>query len=129
MFKCSMVQVIVASLQWLLLHSCVQEKIHWEYHLDQKRMRTHLKLCYEKGKMKLFPICGKLHRHTNAVKCTKEVEIHCTCRLPWTKELTLYGHMAQCGCCRKWFRQQCAAIPQKAFTHKVYDWICLTCAH
>ena len=90
-----------------------------EYHLDQERMRTHLKLCYEKGKMTLFPICGKLRRHTNAIKCTKEVEIHCICRLPRTKELTLYGNMAQCGCCRKWFHQQFAAIPQKAFTHKV----------
>ena len=94
---------------------------------DQKIMRQHLKSCLENDMMSNFPICSRLRRCTKAIKCTKKVEIHCFCRLPWTKNFALFGDQAQCSVCHKWFHQECARIPLEAFTSTSYSWMCPTC--
>ena len=77
-------QVIAASLLLHFPHSHRMDPI--EYSFDQKRMRIHVKLRFEKALIFDFPMCTRPRHHTNPFKSTMKVKVHCCCRLPWTKK-------------------------------------------
>ena len=76
---------------------------------QQSEMRSHLKLCFERGELAMFPT-SKPRRCASSIKSTKNFEVYCTCRLPWDRNTSLFGNLAQCAKCRDWFHQRCMNI-------------------
>ncbi len=74
---------------------------------DQSQMSHHLYQCLE---MTEFPAMKKPKRFTRRVKCTRPVQVYCTCRLSLDKTINFYGDLAQCGKCTEWFHQVCMNI-------------------
>ncbi len=99
------------------------------YLFDQRAMREHLKSCLEKGVMSDSPARHRLCRQTTYIHCSQKVEVHCKCRLPWAKDFTKFGDLAQCESCHTWFHHECANIPQKVFAKPSYAWKCTSCQH
>ncbi len=54
---------------------------------DQSQIIQHLYQCLKKGEMTEFPAMKKPKRFTRRVKCTRPVQVYCTCRLPWDKTM------------------------------------------
>jgi len=84
------------------------------YSFDQTVTREHLRSCLESEVMSDFPACHRECHRTTSIFCSNKVEVHCKCRLPWAKELTEFGGLAQYKSCRKWFHQKCANISSEA---------------
>ena len=101
-----------------------QDPHQWTF--EQTKMRKHLMQCLENGKVTEFPV-AKPRRFTSAIKFIRNVNVYCTCRLPWDKELNTHGDLAQCNTCRKWFHQKCMSVPLSAFVDSSSSWFCTTC--
>ena len=91
---------------------------------DQGQMRRHLYQCLEKGELSEFPASKKPRRCTSSIKSIKTIQVYCMCRLPWDKDINLYGSLAQCDGCRNWFHQKCMNIPDAAFVEQSFSWLC-----
>lgn len=96
---------------------------------DQGQMRMHLKQCLEKGELSEFPASKKPRRCTSSIKSIKTVKVYCICRLPWDRDINLYGSLAQCDGCRNWFHQKCMDIPDAAFVEQSLSWLCTFCSN
>ena len=82
---------------------CAEKDPH-KCSFQQSEMRSHLKLCFERGELAMFP-ASKPRRCASSIKSRKNVEVYCTCRLPWDRNTSLFGNLAQCAKCRDWFHQ------------------------
>lgn len=68
------------------------------YLFDQKSMRQHLHTCISQGKWSSFPT-KKVGRKNKRAKYTKEVKVHCNCRMP----KCFSSDMVQCRLCKTWY--------------------------
>lgn len=96
----------------------------FEMKYDQSRMRDHLHVCFEQGKIEHFPCHNngssrKKRRITAQVTC----KIFCICRLPEIPP------MASCDACGTWYHQGCIHIPTEVFDNEDTVWICDSCKY
>ena len=86
---------------------------------DQSAMRPHLRECFEKGEMTLFPTSiGRVHQQP----IIKVIPIYCVCQLidDGTK-------MIECTQCNKWYHVACVDIHTKYITNQKLDWFYQSC--
>ena len=97
---------------------------------DQTQMRNHLAMCFEKCELTDFPASTNLkpRRSKSSVKLIRNIQVYCTCRLPWDKNVSFHGDLAQCIKCRNWYHQKCLNIPARAFLEQSYSWCCTLCS-
>ena len=85
---------------------------------DQKKIREHLRRCFENGKMSPFP--GRdlpdrrkitPHISDEPLFTTVKVEVYCSCKMPQVGR----ERMAQCTECLKWYHERCENIPKTVF--------------
>jgi len=92
--------------------------------IDETKLRNHFLRCLESGIFQPFPFYSKSIM-TNKEE-TKEVEVHCRCRMPWLwRDKNI--QMAECEICAKWFHKKCENIPSDVFIHKSLYWYCSNC--
>ena len=84
---------------------------------DQQKMRDHLIMCIEKEEISLFPVARAKRKSSKL----KTIDIHCTCRCPYTGEKNV-----QCNTCRKWYHVSCLQNMQGSDNMKE-KWFCEAC--
>ena len=88
-----------------------------------EKMRQHLLLCLERGRMEPFPMLLK-KRHIplgcRVRRCVRE-KVHCLCRLPNDPEKA----MIQCVNCKQSYHGDCIGIALDTVNIKL--WTCTTC--
>lgn len=93
---------------------------------DSVQIRKHLKMCLESGVFTPFPETSK--RILRVKEQTFACAIYCTCRMPYFNDVKSAGmRMAQCGKCSEWIHKDCGKIPEAAFSHKTYNYVCKNC--
>ena len=94
------------------------------------KMRSHLKVCLTNKELTPFPTC-RSRRNNPQFVITRDVdvEVHCTCRMPFHKDLRAKRGKAlvQCGTCSQWFHRNCANIPKTATQSVKTKWNCSAC--
>ena len=66
---------------------------------DQPKMRVHLQMCLERGKMEMFPVIRQGRVKNSTVKATEAVPVYCKCRMP-----EMPGeHLIECTKCKEWY--------------------------
>ena len=88
---------------------------------DHKLIRQHLLKCLEDCHLSRFPVVSD--RRITRVKCTQEVDLHCSCRLPEEEG----DEMAECDSCKRWYHRHCMDIPQEVFSGMDVPWTCKLC--
>ena len=88
---------------------------------DQSRMRDHLQVCFEQGRIERFPCHSNEDSRRERVSAQVSIEIFCICRLPEIPP------MACCDACGMWYHQGCIPIPTEVFDNKDTIWICDSC--
>ena len=85
---------------------------------DQKKMREHLRRCFENGKMSPFPGWDLLDRRKiiphisdEPLLTTVKVNVYCSCKMPQVGR----ERMAQCTKCLKWYHKRCENITKTVF--------------
>lgn len=74
---------------------------------DVDKMRHHLMSCFEKQKWDRFPVVKERRiPFGGAVKFSVAEDIHCICRMPYSKIVD----MIECGACGIWFHHNCVTI-------------------
>ena len=94
------------------------------YH--QVKMRDHLHHCLTTERMASFPSSEKPRRWgQHRLTTKKDMNVYCTCCLPWFKADNSRGGQIQCHMCWEWHHQQCENIEDCAFNQpKLYLWHC-----
>ena len=87
---------------------------------DHQLIRQHLLDCLEDCKLSCFPVGSD--RRSTRVKCTQEIDLHCSCRLPEEDG----DEMAECDLCKQWYHRHCMNVPQ-GFSGLDVPWICKMC--
>ena len=99
-------------------YALVQGKDPTMFQFDQNRMRQHLKICLENGKMDDFPTIGKPKKLKDEKLKKHVVPVFCTCRLPDKGE-----QLIVCCECEKSFHKSCVA----AASPNMHHWMCEDC--
>ena len=108
---------------------CAGKDPHLCY-FDQSQMRSHLHSCLQNQTMSEFPAATKPRRlGRTRVKCVRNFNVYCTCRLTWNKNQNIFGDLAKCGRCKEWFHQRCQNIPEEVYIESSYNWLCSSCSH
>ena len=88
---------------------------------DHRTIRQHLIACLERCQFSRFPVCGE--RKSAAVKSSKTVDLHCSCRMPEQPG----DEMAECDKCHVWYHRHCMDIPSEVFGNVEVSWQCKAC--
>ena len=88
---------------------------------DHRTIRQHLIACLERCQFSRFPVCGE--RKSAAVKSSKTVDVHCSCRMPEQPG----DEMAECDKCHVWYHRHCMDIPSEVFGEVEVLWKWKTC--
>ena len=89
---------------------------------DHKKIRHHLVTCLQSGQFVRFPVLGDCRKA--AVRSTKTVNLHYTCRMPEEKG----DEMAKCDSCHVWYHCHCMDIPSEVFGELDIHWECKACS-
>lgn len=86
-------------------------------------IRQHLLKCLEDCSISRFPLASE--RRYSKVRHTDEIELNCTCRLPYVEG----DEMAECDSCGVWYHQHCMDIPNEVFRdrNREVPWMCKKC--
>ena len=61
------------------------------FFFNQQSMRKHLKKCFEKQTMQIFPR-RRAKQETDLIKCTELIPVYCICRMPDLTDSTWSGN-------------------------------------
>ncbi len=90
---------------------------------DLQKARGHLIRCFEQGKMERFPILRERRiPFGGAIRNFVEQEIHCSCRMPFNKDI---DNMIQCSLCNVWFHATYDGVDNVADYSR--NWFCSKC--
>ena len=91
---------------------------------DLQKLRPHLIHCLKRHKMTPFPVMAERRiRFACRVKSYSDVEIHCSCRMPY--DCKEPDGMIQCHMCNVWYHGRCIAINIDDYKH--CNWLCTEC--
>ena len=84
----------------------------------QSSLRGHFIDCCKTNDISPFPSSNESRRgKQNEIIHSEAVNVFCVCRLPWNKNYTSRGSLAQCSVCKEWFHELCMKI-NKEIIHK-----------
>ena len=88
---------------------------------DESRMRPQLIKCLADGSFTMFPV--RQTRRQAAMKATKHIAVHCTCRMPNVPGI----EMIECSSCKNWFHVYCASPSHSVLNCTDLSWYCNFC--
>ena len=94
----------------------------------QGDMRSHFVKCLEAEIISEFPAPQRPRRlgRQRVIK-RQNVDVFCTCRLPWNKHNSENGPLVQCQMCKEWFHQVCMEIDQDIVDQPALRYNCKLC--
>ena len=93
-----------------------------QYIFDQLSMRKHLWNCLRNQKISMFPVI-KERRRKQKVKCTQQIPLYCSCRLPDISGIKLI----ECSKCKTWYHTNICVPVEKKYFSRDTEWICPKC--
>ena len=126
MFNGNMVSMTVLCSLWLLPPHYVGIKI-----LGLKFIYSHLFVAILLTAVKQMTSHLFLHQmnreEVNKIIHSEAVNVFCVCRLPWNKNCTSRGSLAQCSVCKEWFHELCMKINKEIIRKPLLKYKCNVC--
>ena len=89
----------------------------------QQKMRSHLLRCFGDGVLTKFPTIKERRVKTNRIVNTQLINVHCVCRMPNIKGLS----MICCSACNTWFHGNICVQVEDAAWKRSIPWYCDNC--
>ena len=99
--------------------SLAYEKIPVTEVYEQEEMRPHLVSCFEKQSMSCFPVVKK-RRVKNPIVKTTQIELYCTCRMPYDADQEMVGSDS----CNGWYHLSCITAEARKRIGPFNKWFC-----
>ena len=94
---------------------------------DQESFRVHLAKCFESQIITMFPVANNQRRLTRRrLLSTHNINVFCTCRLPWNKNDSKKGPLVQCKVCKEWYHELCMKINEDIIS-SLLKYVCKLC--
>ena len=94
----------------------------------QSSLRGHFMDCCKTNDISPFPSSNESRRGKQyKIIHSEAVNVFCVCRLPWNKNYTSRGSLAQCSVCKEWFQELCMKINKEIIRKPLLKYKCNVC--